>query len=485
MSQNFLSRHAARIFDRPLLIAARPLEAYMNVLAGRIGLPSGVQFIRPEVRGADLAGYTPTEAKPIESKTYSVAVIRVMGPIVQHAGIIDADCSEFASYEAISEQIRAALADPNVSGILLHIDSPGGEVAGAFDCAALISQASKVKPVVALAEDMALSAGYLLASAADEIVATQTGYVGSIGVITTHVDFSGALKKEGIVVTHIHAGDRKADGSPYFPLSKEARSDLEGFIARDYGLFVAHVAGHRPMTEADVRSTQAAVFTAQDGVGNGLADHIGTRETALQRLAALIGARESKRPGASAVSSVPMVGAANTPAPGGNQEVAMSDTKKGPEAGAAGGGNVVSMEERLKAAEARAAKAEALAEANAATVASLKAGAKTKLIEAATAAGKVVPANLAAVTKLADHMEEDELATYLEGLPSQVKPRASGIPDSKPKPSQALATIAARIGMKPEQVEAYDNVEAVHLDGTVTLKDGSRVLASEINAGRA
>lgn len=479
MSGNLLKRFAARIFDRPLLIAPRPLEAYLKVLGGRIGLPDGITFETP-VRGADMADFTPSTAKPVESKTYSVAVVGVMGPLVQRAGMIDANCAELTSYEDLAAQIKSALADPKVSGILLHVDSPGGEVAGAFDLAALIAEARAQKPIVAFVEDLALSAGYLLASCANEIVATQTGYVGSIGVITTHVDFSGALEKEGIVVTHIHAGDRKADGSPYMKLSKEARKELEGFIARDYGLFVDRVAdsrGARGMDANSVRSTQAAVFTAQDGIANGLADLIGTQETALQRLAALIGERESARGsnGSSAVSEAPKVDAAANHQ---QEDIRMDGQKKD-------GGGVIDLASENAKLKADLAKANALAEANAASLQAVKAEAKKKSIEAAQAAGKITGANLKAVTALADHMEVAELESYLTELPKVTNAVAKGVADLPAKgiADESLRRIAGRVGMKSADVEAYDQVKEIHLDGSVTLKNGDRVMASELLTG--
>ena len=489
MSQNILARFAARIFDRPLLIAPRPLEAYLRMLGGRLGIPAGIEFSTP-IRGADMADFTPTQARPIESKSYSVAIVPIMGPLVQRAGMIDANCTELSSYEDVGSQVRAALADPKISGILLHVDSPGGEVAGAFDLAALLAGARAEKPIVAFVEDLALSAGYLLASCADEIVATQTGYVGSVGVITTHVDLSGALAKEGIVVTHIHAGARKADGSPYMSLSKEARAELDGFIDRDYGLFVDRVAASRVghLTPAAIRATEAAVFTAQDGVANGLADHIGTRELALQRLAALIGEREQSAKngsGISAVSEAPVVGAAANHE---QEGIPMGDLKKD-------GGEVIDLASENAKLKADLAKANAIAEVNAKSLAAVKAQAKLTVIEkyqagdnAGDNAGRkvtVTGTNLEAVAKMAEFMEAEELEKHLAALPVVTHAKAQGVADSKPKADDSLRKIAGQLGMTPAQVETFSSVRSIHLDGTVTLANGDRVLASSINAGRA
>ena len=105
---------------------------------------------------------------------------------------------------------------------MLDIDSGGGEVSGCFDIVDAIYNARGEKPIWAVLSESAYSAAYAIASACDKIIVPRTGGTGSVGVICAHVDFSKALSKEGITVTMIHYGDRKADGSEYVPLSSEA-----------------------------------------------------------------------------------------------------------------------------------------------------------------------------------------------------------------------------------------------------------------------
>lgn len=288
-----LAHLAARIFNVPLLVEPKKLEVIIAALSGRMGLPSHLEFVRPpEVSAAQYDSTSPRTRRPY-ALVDGIAEISIIGPLVQRSGMIDAASAPLQSYEDLSNQIALALADSEVNGILLRIDSPGGEVAGCFDLVDQIHAARNVIPVVAFAEDIALSAGYALASAADEVYTTQTGYVGSVGVVTTHVDYSGALARDGIVVTHIHAGSRKVDGSPYMPLSEEARAELEGFIAHDFAIFVEKVARGRGLGHEAIRATEARVFTGEQALENDFADGIGTLDEVRGRVLAL--ANETQR----------------------------------------------------------------------------------------------------------------------------------------------------------------------------------------------
>ncbi|HGE3551283.1 TPA: S49 family peptidase, partial [Escherichia coli] len=116
---------------------------------------------------------------------------------------------------------------PMVDGILLDMDTPGGMVAGAFDCADIIARVRDIKPVWALANDMNCSAGQLLASAASRRLVTQTARTGSIGVMMAHSNYGAALEKQGVEITLIYSGSHKVDGNPYSHLPDDVRETLQ------------------------------------------------------------------------------------------------------------------------------------------------------------------------------------------------------------------------------------------------------------------
>ncbi|RWF97659.1 MAG: S49 family peptidase, partial [Mesorhizobium sp.] len=105
-------------------------------------------------------------------------------------------------------------ADPAVRSVILDMHSPGGEAVGAFETAALVRDLAARKRTVAVVNGMAASAMYAIASGANEIVTTETGIAGSIGVVLLHADFSRQLDRDGITPTLIHAGAHKVDANP-------------------------------------------------------------------------------------------------------------------------------------------------------------------------------------------------------------------------------------------------------------------------------
>ena len=197
------------------------------------------------------------------------------------------------SYDRIRDWTSAAMRNEKVRGILLRLNSFGGEVDGVFDAADVIREAAKAKPVWASVDDNAFSAAYLLASQADRIYTTRTGGVGSVGVIAAHYDFSRFLNKEGITPTLITFGARKADFSPELPLSPEAREKLQGEVNRFGMQFVEYVAQARRLTVTAIRATEADWYTGEDGITAGFADRLGTFEQALKEFKTELDGRTS------------------------------------------------------------------------------------------------------------------------------------------------------------------------------------------------
>jgi signal peptide peptidase SppA len=264
---------AARLFGAPLLIARPKLEVILAVLGPRIGLPGIDAAVPVHISTEPLASMLPP----------GIAVIPIHGTLVRRTLGLEAN-SGLTSYATIAAQLDAALANPEAQAILLDVDSPGGETGGVFDLADRIRAGNRVKPIWAVANDMAFSAAYALASAANRVFLSRTGGVGSIGVIALHADQSAKDEQDGVRYTTVFAGARKNDLNPHAPLSDEAFAGLEAEVNRVYALFVATVAQHRGLTPARVRATEAGLFFGQDAIAAGLADVLGTREDALAQL---------------------------------------------------------------------------------------------------------------------------------------------------------------------------------------------------------
>ncbi|PQQ22358.1 S49 family peptidase [Photorhabdus hindustanensis] len=270
---------AQRLFNTPLALHPRKAEVVMAALTDRFGITrinamsdwdDDGSFSRPK----NDAGYDVVEG---------IAVIPIQGTLVQKLGSLR-PYSGMTGYDGIRQSFLTALYDPEVNGICLDIDSPGGEVAGCFDLVDEIYSARGTKPIHAILSEAAYSAAYALASAADKIYVPRTGGVGSIGVIVIHCDWSQRIKEDGLQVTIITYGDRKAESNPYVPLTEQARTAIQDDVDAMGKLFVSTVARNRGISEKTIRGTQAACFLAAEGVSLGLADEVITPDAAFRKL---------------------------------------------------------------------------------------------------------------------------------------------------------------------------------------------------------
>lgn len=267
---------AARIFDTPLLVAPSKLDAILGVIGPRLGMDlPGLAQGGPESE--------PKERGEVEI-TARIAVVPVVGTLANRVGWLDS-MSGMTSYETLASELDRLAADPDVDAILLEVDSFGGEAAGCFDLADRIHAARQAKPVWGVANQYAMSAGYALLSQCEKVYVPQSGEVGSIGVVTTHVDLTGAAEQQGVRVTHVHAGARKVDTSPFRALSDDARERLEADVSQLYEQFLGVVARGGRADAAAARSTEALTYIGERAKEAGLADEVGTRADALQALA--------------------------------------------------------------------------------------------------------------------------------------------------------------------------------------------------------
>lgn len=189
-------------------------------------------------------------------------------------------------YEYMWKAIERGLDDANVRGIALLCNSPGGMVAGCFEYADKVFARRGEKPIRAFAHEAAYSAAYAWASVADSIVVSRTGGVGSIGVVTSHIDLSKMYEEMGVKQTFIFAGKHKVDGNASEPLSADVKDRIQVRIDELYEVFVSSVARNRGMEEQAVRDTEALTYTATQAVSIGLADSVGPLDDAVAQFCA-------------------------------------------------------------------------------------------------------------------------------------------------------------------------------------------------------
>ena len=287
---------ASRLYGTPLLLARTKLDIILSVLGSRVGWPIQSELALP-----------PSRASPAgqHMAATGIAVVPVHGSLVRRSMGIDA-ASGLTSYGDITAMLDTAVADPTVSGILLDIDSPGGEAGGLFELAQHIRAIDAIKPVWAMACDSAFSAAYAIACAASRVFVTQTAGVGSIGVIAMHVDQSVRDAQEGYRFTAVSAGDFKNDLSPHEPIDKAALGRLQTEVDRLYGLFVDHVAAMRGMQAKAIRDTQAGLFFGPDAVRSGFADSLASTEQVVSDFTSYLGAKNVRGLGSRVISASAM-----------------------------------------------------------------------------------------------------------------------------------------------------------------------------------
>ena len=269
------------LLDEPWAVAPSTISQLLEHLAHR-GDPREffAQFNRPEAK----------------AKVAVPGVVPIVGFISQRASIWD-EMFGGTSVESIREMFRAAMADPNITSIVLDVDSPGGTVAGITELAAEIRAArGQGKRITGVANTLAASAAYWLLSQADEIYASPSASVGSIGIYAVHEDYSGALDQAGIKVTLISAGEHKTEGNEYEPLTDEAKAHLQERADAFYASFVDDVAKGRNVPAAQVKADYGGgrVLMAKPALAAGMVDFVGTFEDAVRksmRLSGRAGAR--------------------------------------------------------------------------------------------------------------------------------------------------------------------------------------------------
>lgn len=287
------------VTERPWAILPGTLAAIQELVEARV---EGVELSRDEIEeritssswswrrdAARRGGQREGAQRVASSRGGAVAVLPVAGVIIPKATMFS-DISGGTSVQGFREEFLSAMGDRDVGAVVLDIDSPGGQSALLPELARSMRDARGAKPVLAVANTLAASAAYWIASQADEVAVTPSGLAGSIGVFATHQDLSKAQENLGIKTTLISAGRYKTDGNPHQPLSEDAAAHLQSLVDDAYASFVSDVSKGRRVPVSDVRGGfgEGRVLTAADSVSEGLADRVETLEQTIGRAASMV-----------------------------------------------------------------------------------------------------------------------------------------------------------------------------------------------------
>jgi ClpP class serine protease len=206
-------------------------------------------------------------------KVDGVAVIEVAGPIFRYADLF-MQISGATAIESLALDFKAAMDDPSVAGIILSFDSPGGMLSGVNEFADQVHAAreKKTKPIFSYVPDMAASAAYWIASAADQIVVNDNAELGSIGVVITA---RKARDNGGIEVVSSQSPNKRLA-----PETEAGRASLQKAADAHAEVFISRVARNRGIEAAKVASDygKGGMFVGQAAVDAGLADRLGSLE---------------------------------------------------------------------------------------------------------------------------------------------------------------------------------------------------------------
>ncbi len=272
---------AERMFGTPLMMEDRKgaiiARAFGPRVLGRsVELADDYMGVIGEPLRDQVDGWTGEKIYHGPKLIDGVAVIGVEGTLV-NKGTFIGKSSGLTSYEGIGVQISDCRTSGSIRAAIFEVDSFGGEVDGAFACAEEIRALSEAKPTIAILTDHACSAGYLLASACRSIVIPSTGYAGSIGVISMHVDATKWMDDQGVKVNVLRAGPDKA--RPQNMIESMSEADFADRMADMEALrdeFASVVARHRAgrLTLEQVLATRSRVYRGEEAVRLGLCDAV-------------------------------------------------------------------------------------------------------------------------------------------------------------------------------------------------------------------
>jgi len=218
-----------------------------------------------------------SSSENMDSDSFEVAnlqKIELLGPILDVTKTLD--------------EISEAKKNPNIKGVLFHVNSPGGAVAPSVELAYAIKELKELKPVVVYASGVMASGSYYASIWANEIIVNPGSMVGSIGVIMQGVNAQELLDKIGISTQTVKAGKYKESGTPTRKWFDYEEEQLKSVINDTYDMFITDVANARNLKKEDhIKFADARIFTASQSKQVGLIDKVATVSYAKDRLVEL------------------------------------------------------------------------------------------------------------------------------------------------------------------------------------------------------
>lgn len=209
----------------------------------------------------------------------NVALIPIEGQLV--AGSADGILSSGVSSKDIVNLVEKADKNPSVKAIILEINSPGGSVIATKEIGDAVKRAHK--PTYSLIREVGASGGYWIASATDKIIADELSVTGSIGVLSSYVEFAGLLERYNMTYQRLVSGKYKDMGSPFKEMTTDERELLMQKILKIHEYFIKEVAANRKLDVEHVRKLATGEFyLGSEALELGLIDALGNKQTVIE-----------------------------------------------------------------------------------------------------------------------------------------------------------------------------------------------------------
>lgn len=257
------------------------------------GFPSPLSRAEKDAAISAAQAVRPTQAYQAPT---TIAVLSIFGVISPRGGMMDDMSQQGCSMEAFGAKYRSLMADSNVAGVVVQIDSPGGNVYQVHETADLVASLRDQKPNLGVVTGMCASAAYWLGSQFGELVASPSSEVGSIGVLMRHQDMSKAAEAAGVTVDFITSprDGHKAEGNPFTPLADDSREYYNSRTDEYYDMFLSALARGRSVSAQGNKSAASLIdqnwgrgrmLGAKNALDLGMVDRIGTMQSEIDRMA--------------------------------------------------------------------------------------------------------------------------------------------------------------------------------------------------------
>ena len=274
-ADNLGGANAQKAISSSLIDGTATRRSYKEKLASR--------FDNDEVETTNFVDYMSIAGRKKGKGANRIAVLYAQGEIIYGEG-----GSEMIGQEKMIKALKKIGKKKNIKAVVLRINSPGGSALASELIWEEIQHLRKTKKVVVSMCNVAASGGYYIAANAHEIVAEPTTITGSIGVLGVLPNINRLSKRWGINAEQVTTNKQALQYSPFEPLTNSTRNEIKAGINQVYQTFLTRVADGRGMTKEEVHKiAQGRVWSGVEAEANGLVDHLGGLDLALERAAAL------------------------------------------------------------------------------------------------------------------------------------------------------------------------------------------------------